>query len=131
MKLLTIGILAIYAVLSAAEVSRVSPKLAELVPTINQENYMLMPIDDTFNLSLDAPEGGYRKEETKLLIDENGNKVLAVKGRLNLFYDDAPFNVIVIYEADGKGYRAKYMYVPKLANKAVFASASLLKSAAG
>ncbi|XP_018787262.1 PREDICTED: uncharacterized protein LOC108968000 [Bactrocera latifrons] len=131
MKLLTIGIFVICGVISHAEVLRVSPKLVELVPTINQENYMLMPIDDKFNLSLDAPEGGYRKEETKLLIDENGNKVLAVKGRLNLFYDDAPFDVIVIYEADGKGYRAKYMYVPKLANTSVLASASFLKSAAG
>lgn len=117
--------------LSAAEVLRDSPKLAELVPTINQENFKLMPIDDKFNLSLDYPEGGNRAEETKVLIDENGREVLAVKGRLNLVYNDAPFHVIVIYEADGEGYRAKYMYVPKLASSVFFTSASFLKTAAG
>lgn len=51
MKLFTIGIFVICVALSAAEVLRDSPKLAELVPTINQENFKLMPIDDKFNLS--------------------------------------------------------------------------------
>lgn len=57
--------------------------------------------------------------------------MLVVKGRLNLVYNDVPFHVIVIYEADGKGYRAKYMYVPKQVSTEVFASASFLKTAAG
>uniref|UniRef100_A0A034W8G3 Uncharacterized protein n=1 Tax=Bactrocera dorsalis TaxID=27457 RepID=A0A034W8G3_BACDO len=127
MKLLTIGIFAIYAVLSAAEVLQVSPKLAELVPTINQENYILMPIDDKFQLSLNLPNGSNREEETMLRIDETGKEELAVKGRLNFVYNDVLFNAIVIYEADGKGYRAKYMYVPKVFS----ASASFLKTAAG
>ncbi|XP_011187295.1 uncharacterized protein LOC105215195 [Zeugodacus cucurbitae] len=131
MKLLTIGICVIFGTLAAADVLRVTPKLANLVPTIDQENYKLMPIEDKFNLSLDFPEGGNREEETKLLIDENGREVLAVKGRLNLIYNDAPFYVTIIYEADGNGYRAKYMYVPRQASNQLFASASFLKTAAG
>lgn len=51
MKLLTIGIFMLFGALTAAEVLRVSPKLEKLVPTINQENYKLMPIEDKFNLS--------------------------------------------------------------------------------
>uniref|UniRef100_A0A0A1WKU6 Protein FAM214A n=1 Tax=Zeugodacus cucurbitae TaxID=28588 RepID=A0A0A1WKU6_ZEUCU len=131
MKLLTIGICVIFGTLADAEVLRVTPKLANLVPTIIQENYKLMPIEDTFNLSLDFPEDGNREEETKLIVDENGKEVLAVKGRLRLVYSETPLYVTIIYEADGNGYRAKYMYFPNRPDMTYFTSASFLKTAAG
>ncbi|XP_053947960.1 uncharacterized protein LOC128856672 [Anastrepha ludens] len=128
-----IGIILVCAGLVASQESYPSPKLVQLVPTIRQENYELTASEDKYYLWLNLPEVGSRVENVELLTDENGKKVLTVKGSLNLVYRDTPLEVTVIYEADGNGYRARYMYAskqPVLTNVA-YASANLLKSAAG
>ncbi|XP_054729563.1 uncharacterized protein LOC129238532 [Anastrepha obliqua] len=128
-----IGIILVCAALVASQESYSSPKLVQLVPTIRQGNYELAASEDKYYLWLNLPEGGSRAENVELLTNENGKKVLTVKGSLNLVYRDTPLEVTVIYEADGNGYRARYMYASKqtVLTNVAFASANLLKSAAG
>ncbi|XP_017467986.1 PREDICTED: uncharacterized protein LOC108360284 [Rhagoletis zephyria] len=130
--LLPIVIILIYDVPVDGQDNRAPPKLGQLVPTIRQENYELLPSGDKYFLRLNIPDGK-RLENVELLTDENGKKVLTVKGSLKLTYKDTPFHVTVIYEADGDGYRARYMYTTKQphADTVLFASANLLKSSAG
>ncbi|XP_012157037.1 uncharacterized protein LOC105664856 [Ceratitis capitata] len=127
MNLLTIALFLLFGVLAGGQNQQAVPSIGALLPKIDQEYYKLTPNGDNYHLRLDLPEGGFREENAEVITDENGNKLLAVKGHLDLVYNDAPFQVVVIYEADGNGYRAKYMYVPKVLS----ASASFLKTAAG
>ncbi|XP_053949357.1 uncharacterized protein LOC128857635 [Anastrepha ludens] len=133
MNFLITGIILICFVLVEGQEPYASPKLGQLVPTIRQQNYELRPEDDNYYLRLTSPYGGTREEHVELLTDENGKKVLTVKGSLNLVYRDTPLEVTVVYEADGNGYRAKYMYVPAHTKEipSIAASLNLLKSAAG
>ncbi|XP_020714302.1 uncharacterized protein LOC101451138 isoform X1 [Ceratitis capitata] len=134
MNLLTILICLLFGVLVDSQIQKAAPNQSILLSNINQETFKLISSGnrDNYHLRLDLPEGGFREENAEVITDENGNKLLAVKGHLDLVYNDAPFQVVVIYEADGNGYRAKYMYVPKRPGIQVqFASASFLKTAAG
>ncbi|XP_067637966.1 uncharacterized protein [Eurosta solidaginis] len=133
---MTLNILTItlfYVLLAEGQESDGPQNLNQLPRTIHHNNYELGSSKDEYVWSIDFPDGGSRTEIVQLLTDEYGRKVPKVEGVLKLIYQDAPFVVTVMYQADEKGYRAKYVY-GQVSNSLIpvrALSANVLKSAAG
>ncbi|EDW36227.1 GL16790 [Drosophila persimilis] len=77
-----------------------------LVPQIRIPGFQLEPLDNTYYLSIQHPDGTIRQESVK----EIAPGQLQVQGVINQPFEEHGTSLVVTYQAGANGYVAKYTY---------------------
>ncbi|BFG05536.1 uncharacterized protein DMAD_04249 [Drosophila madeirensis] len=77
-----------------------------LVPQIRTNGFQLEPLENTYYLSIQHPDGTIRRESVK----EIAPGLLQVEGVINQPFEELGTSLVVTYRAGPDGYVAKYTY---------------------